>query len=57
MADDSDLLKQIRKVVREEVTTEIEPVKKQLDELGKKLDVLLDGQGHTRLFLKRLMRK
>jgi hypothetical protein len=47
MANNTDLLNQIRKVVPEEVTTEIEPIKMQLDEHGKKLDRIEDLAAHT----------
>jgi hypothetical protein len=57
MADNSDLLKQIRKVVREEVAAETEPIKKQLNEHGEKLDLLLDGQAHTMTVLETLDEK
>jgi hypothetical protein len=57
MADNSDLINQIRKVVREEVTIETEPIKKRLNEHGKKLDLLLDGQEHTMTVLETLDEK
>jgi uncharacterized coiled-coil DUF342 family protein len=57
MADNTDLLNQIRKVIREEVTTETEPIKKQLDEHGKKLDTLLEEAGSTRTAIKTLDNK